>query len=269
MGADVVHSLWIATAFAAAIVSAVGAVAEARRVRTSRRRLAALLPAPQEAARRPGLRERWRAYGSSDTVRGWASAAGALFVCLVLVGGVLGCALGLAAGYGARRWQRHRRAGDGGRSGKRAGEGVVRQLPLAADLLTACLAAGAGPRKAAEAVGRSLGGPIGERLSQAAAELRLGGEPAAAWGRMGALPGARGLARALEHAGTTGAPAVEPMSRLAADCRAEQGRQADKRVQHASILATAPLGACFLPAFLLIGVAPVMLGLAGALVVGG
>lgn len=269
MAADVIHSLWIVTAFAAATVSVVGAVAEARRARTARRRLAVLLPEAHEAVRRPGLRERWRADGVADAVRGWASAAGALLVCLVLVGGVLGCALGLAAGYGARRWQRHRQAGGGGRPGKRAREGVVRQLPLAADLLTACLEAGAGPRKAAEAVGRSLGGPIGERLSQTAAELRLGGEPAAAWGRMGALPGARGLARALEHAGTTGAPAVEPVSRLAADCRAEQGRQADKRVQHASVLATAPLGACYLPAFLLIGVAPVMLGLAGALAGGG
>ncbi|MGO4426776.1 type II secretion system F family protein, partial [Streptomyces sp. MCAF7] len=225
--------------------------------RTARRRLAGLLPEAHQE-RRPGLRERWRTDGAADAIRDWAWAAGALLGCLVLVGGPLGCVLGLAAGYGARRWRRHRQAA-GGRSGKRAKDGAVRQLPLAADLLTACLEAGAGPHKAAEAVGRSLGGPIGERLAQAAAELRLGGEPSAAWGRMGALPGAHGLARALERAGTTGAPAVEPMSRLAADCRAEQGRQADKRVERATVLATAPLGACYLPAFLLIGVAPVML----------
>ncbi|MGY0060322.1 type II secretion system F family protein [Streptomyces sp. LZ34] len=269
MTAEVVHSLWTATAFSAATMSVVGAVTEARRVRTARRRLTVLLPEAHQERRRPGLRERWRADGAADAIRGWASAAGALLAGLVLVGGPLGCVLGLAAGYGARRWQRHRQATCGGRSGKHAKDGVARQLPLAADLLTACLEAGAGPRKAAEAVGRSLGGPVGERLAQAAAELRLGGEPAAAWGRMGALPGAHGLARALERAGTTGAPAVGPVSRLAADCRAEQGRQADKRVERASVLATAPLGACYLPAFLLIGVAPVMLGLAGALAGGG
>lgn len=268
MRADVIHSLWITTAFAAATVSIVGAVTETRRARTARRRLAVLLPEAHQE-RRPGLRERWRADGATDAIRDWAWAAGALLGCLVLVGGPLGCALGLAAGYGARRWRRHRQATGGGRTGRRAKDGAVRQLPLAADLLTACLEAGAGPHKAAEAVGRSLGGPIGERLAQAAAELRLGGEPSAAWGRMGALPGAHGLARALERAGTTGAPAVGPMSRLAADCRAEQGRQADKRVERATVLATAPLGACYLPAFLLIGVAPVMLGLAGALVGGG
>ncbi|MDX3228363.1 type II secretion system F family protein [Streptomyces sp. ME19-01-6] len=267
MTADVIHSLWIMAAFAASAVSVAEAVIEARRVRTARRRLTALLPEAHQE-RRPGRRERWRAGGAADAIRDWVSAVGALLACLVLVGGPLGCALGLAAGYGARRWQRHRRA-TAGRSGKRAKNDAARQLPLAADLLTACLEAGAGPRKAAEAVGRSLGGPVGERLAQAAAELRLGGEPAAAWGRMGALPGAQRLARALERAGTTGAPAVEPVSRLAADCRAEQGRQADKRVERASVLATAPLGACYLPAFLLIGVAPVMLGLAGALAGGG
>ncbi|RNG14402.1 type II secretion system F family protein, partial [Streptomyces botrytidirepellens] len=142
---------------------------------------------------------------------------------------------------------------------------AVRQIPLAADLLAACLAAGADPRTAADAVGKSLGGPFGDRLVRTAAELRLGGEPAGAWGRLGALPGASGLARALEHAGTTGAPAVEPVSRIAADCRAEQGRDAGRRADRASVLATAPLGACFLPAYLLIGVAPVMTGLAGGL----
>ena len=117
-------------------------------------------------------------------------------------------------------------------------------------------------------MGKSLGGPVGEQLAQTAAELRLGGEPVEAWGRLGALPSAQRLARALEHAGTSGAPAVELMSRLAADCRAEQGRAAAKRADRASVLATAPLGICFLPAFLMIGMAPVMIGLASGLTSG-
>jgi hypothetical protein len=35
------------------------------------------------------------------------------------------------------------------------------------------------------------------------------------------------------------------------------------------VLATAPLGLCFLPAFLLVGVAPVVMGLAGTILAGG
>lgn len=259
-----------------------------RRERATRRRFAALVPVPVPGPvpvpetvpvpasdvewKGPRTRsrpwERWHAKVGEGAVLAWAAAIGALLAGFVLVGGLMGLALGVAAAYGVRRWQRHRQA-VGGRTGQ-AGrlKGAALQIPLAADLLTACLAAGAGPHKAAEAVGKSLGGPVGERLAQAAAELRLGGEPAAVWGRMGALPGASGLARSLERAGTTGAPAVEPVSRLAADCRAEQGREASRRAERASVLATAPLGVCFLPAFLLIGVAPVMIGLVGGLASG-
>ncbi|WP_424888287.1 type II secretion system F family protein [Streptomyces sp. XH2] len=134
--------------------------------------------------------------------------------------------------------------------------------------MAACLAAGAGPREAAEAVGLSLGGPVGERLARAAAEVRLGGDPATAWGRLGSLPGAQGLARCLERAQATGVPAVEPMSRLAGRLRAERGRAAGIRARRAGVLATAPLGLCFLPAFLTVGVVPVVIGLASGLTKG-
>ncbi|SCF94997.1 Type II secretion system (T2SS), protein F, partial [Streptomyces sp. Ncost-T6T-2b] len=60
---------------------------------------------------------------------------------------------------------------------------IAGQLPLAADLLAACVAVGAGPREAAEEVGRSIGGPVGDRLARTAVEIRLGGEPAESWGR--------------------------------------------------------------------------------------
>lgn len=275
MSAALVHRLGIMLPLMAAVAYVAMAVAEARRERAARRRLTALLPgggphADSGAARkRARAWARWRARADEGAALAWAASLGVLLAGVVLVGGPLGCALGLAAAYGVRRWQRRQAAAgrSGGRTGG-AGDGAAeaaRQLPLAADLLAACLAAGADPRTAADAVGKSLGGPVGERLVRTAAELRLGGEPADAWGRLGALPGAGGLARVLEHAGTTGAPAVEPVSRLAADCRAEQGREAGRRADRASVLATAPLGACFLPAYLLIGVAPVMAGLAGGL----
>ncbi|MFG2195816.1 type II secretion system F family protein [Streptomyces sp. NPDC048639] len=183
----------------------------------------------------------------------------------VLVGGVPGCLIGLAAAFGIRKWWRARPS----RTGSNDAAVVREQLPLAADLLVACMAAGAGPRESAAAVGASIGGPVGEQLAHAAAELRLGGEPAAVWGRLGELPGARGLARCLERSMAAGVPAVEPVSRLAADCRAEQSRAATARARRAAVLATAPLGLCFLPAFLTVGVAPVLLGLTSGLLSGG
>ncbi|MFF5422333.1 type II secretion system F family protein, partial [Streptomyces misionensis] len=176
----------------------------------------------------------------------------------------LGCAAGLAGGYGARRWQRARK-GHEQRDGKEEQALAARQLPLAADLLAACVSAGAGPGEAAEAVGESLGGPVGTSLAQVAAEIRLGGEPAAAWGRFGEIPGAGALARCLDRAGSTGAPAAEPVARLAEAMRAERASAAVARAQRAGVLITGPVGLCFLPAFLAVGVAPVVVGLATGL----
>ncbi|MEU2154491.1 type II secretion system F family protein [Streptomyces sp. NPDC019396] len=240
---------------AAAVVWLVLALADRRRERRLRRRFDALVPRPVPPER---LRDRMPRYGAR--ARQWALPASAVVMGFALVGPVTGSLLGAAGAYGVRRWQQGR-ARDKAVAQDRAAE----QLPLAADLLAACISAGAGPREAAEAVGESLGGPVGERLAMAAAELRLGGEPARAWGRFGEIPGGGGLARCLERAGSSGAPAAEPVSRLAAGLRAERARSATARAQRAQVLITAPVGLCFLPAFLAIGVAPVVIGLANGL----
>ncbi|MFF1476623.1 type II secretion system F family protein [Streptomyces sp. NPDC058301] len=193
-------------------------------------------------------------------VRAWAGPLGVLAAAYVLIGGMAGAVAGLAAAYGIRRWARRRKPP------ARPGAGAVDpELPLAADLLAACLSAGAGPREAAGAVGESLDGPVGRRLAQIAAELRLGGDPVEAWGRLGAIPGAAGLARCLERAASSGAPAAGPVGRVAERCRAERARTTAARARRAGVLITGPLGLCFLPAFLAAGVAPVVIGLAGGL----
>jgi pilus assembly protein TadC len=76
------------------------------------------------------------------------------------------------------------------------------------------------------------------------------------------------MGRCLARASTTGTAPVAEMTRLAADYRAAQGRSALARARKAAVIATAPLGLCFLPAFLVVGVAPVVMGMAGA-VLGG
>lgn len=197
----------------------------------------------------------------------WAAALGAVSAGWVLVGGLMGWAVGLVAGYVAWRWQRARPGKAPRAAAQEAANAAeaVRRLPLAADLLAACISVGAGPREAAEAVGESLGGPVGEQLARTAAEIRLGGDPAVAWGRFGEIPGAAELARCLDRAAATGAPAAEPVSRLAEAMRAERSSAAVARAQRAGVLITAPVGLCFLPAFLTVGVAPVVIGLATGL----
>ncbi|CAL9300661.1 type II secretion system F family protein [Streptomyces sp. SudanB25_2051] len=251
---EVVHRLWTVLTVLVAVLWTARAAARARRVRRTRGRLVVLIPAHRP--RRP--RSRGVAPLAVALTRRWGALAAAVLTGWVLFGGAVGCAVGVAAAYGLRRWQRRPRPAAGDTE-------AAARLPLAAELLAACLSAGAGPREAAEAVGRSLGGPLGERLRRTAAELALGGDPGEAWGRFGELQGARQLARCLERAAASGAPAAGPVSRLAAGLRADRARAAAARAQRAQVLITAPVGLCFLPAFLAVGVAPVVIGLAGRL----
>ncbi|RLU85919.1 type II secretion protein F [Streptomyces griseocarneus] len=275
MNAHVIHSLWMA-GIPFVLVSSVPLMIVAlflrtvRRERTVRRRAESLLVPGGAVTSLGPLRSLRARVHRLPEVRHRVAALGAAAAGPILVGGAVGWLGGLAAVYGM--WRRRRAAGaardpEGTASPVSAGE-VDRQLPLAADLMAACLAAGAGPREAAEAVGASLGGPLGKGLAQAAAEVRLGGDPAAAWSRLGDLPRARLLARCLERAQATGVPAVEPMSRLAGRWRAERNRTAGIRARRAGVLVTAPLGLCFLPAFLTVGVVPVVIGLASELMKG-
>jgi pilus assembly protein TadC len=185
----------------------------------------------------------------------------------VLFGGVAGVAVGSLIAGGLWLWRRRQEAVDA-EAQLDAGE-VARQLPLAADLLAACIAAGAGPVIAAQAVGDALGGPVGDGLARGAAEVRLGGEPGEAWQRLASMPGAGALARLLERADVSGLPAAGPVARLAAEARADWGRTATERARRAAVMVTAPVGLCFLPAFIAVGVAPVVIGLAGGVLGGG
>ncbi|MFE7036166.1 type II secretion system F family protein [Streptomyces sp. NPDC057621] len=277
MSAEVVHRLGVALCVVTGLWALARSLGAARRKRRVRRRFEALLTIladerepvaePVSFGRRPRL---------PDVARRWLPVVGALSACWVFVGGTAGVVVGLVAAFGMWRWQ----GGSASVSPLASASAsasvekfdavrAARQLPLAADLLAACIAAGASPVMAARAVGEALEGPVGARLARGAAEIRLGGEPAEAWRALAALPGARGLARLLERAGESGVPAAVPVARVASEARAERGRAATARARRAGVLITAPVGLCFLPAFIAIGVLPVVLGLASGVLGGG
>jgi pilus assembly protein TadC len=151
-------------------------------------------------------------------------------------------------------------------------EQLLADLPLVLDLLAACLAGGAALPAAAEAVGRAVGGPAGRRLVAVAAALAVGAPPADAWGPLaGSGPGRRDddpyapAARALSRAAEGGAPVAATVGRLAAEVRADARSRAEQAARRVGVLAVAPLGLCFLPAFVLLGIVPVVVSLAGPL----
>jgi len=169
-----------------------------------------------------------------------------------------GVLAGVTVGVLADRWL----ASLEPRSVRQRREQLAAELPVAADLLAACLLAGSAPVDAAEAVAGAVRGPIGEELRAVAATIRLGGDPARCWLELAREPVLAPLGRGLARAVDSGAPLAATVVRLADDQRAERHASAEAAARRVGVLATGPLGLCFLPAFLLIGILPVLLSAA-------
>ncbi|MGW6448998.1 type II secretion system F family protein [Lentzea sp. NPDC055074] len=123
------------------------------------------------------------------------------------------------------------------------------------DLLAACLKAGLPVPTAIQAVGM-------RELAQVAELLRLGADPVTAWASALDRPETALLARAARRTARSGAALARQTAELAERTRAAAGDDAEARAQRAAVAVAAPLALCFLPAFLCLGVAPVVLGLA-------
>jgi pilus assembly protein TadC len=138
--------------------------------------------------------------------------------------------------------------------------GLLADLPRAAELLATCLEAGASSAAALSAVADAVGGPLAVRLRAVVAFLRSGTD-LAQWPADPVDPVDR-LVRAVARASRTGAPMAESVRLLAAD-EAERARwDALERARRAGVQAVGPLAACFLPAFVLLGVVPMIVGVA-------
>ncbi len=150
-------------------------------------------------------------------------------------------------------------------------ERFTADLPTALDLLAACLRGGAAPAEAVRAVGLALPGACGDRLTRVAAALALGAPAPQAWGDLagdGSDDAAVAAARALTRACEGGTPVADAVALLSAQSRDEAAARGQAAAARAGVLAVAPLGLCFLPAFVLLGVVPVVAGLVGPLLAG-
>jgi pilus assembly protein TadC len=143
---------------------------------------------------------------------------------------------------------------------------LLADLPRAAELLATCLEAGASPAAALSAVADAVGGPLAGRLWTVVAFLRSGTD-LAHW-PAGPVDPVDRLVRAVARASRTGAPMAESVRLLAAD-EAERARwEALERARRAGVQAVGPLAACFLPAFVLLGVVPMIVGVARTVLTG-
>lgn len=145
---------------------------------------------------------------------------------------------------------------------RRRRERLVADFPVAVDLLAACLRAGSTPTAAAAAVSKAVGGPIGEALHGVVSLSRLGGDPVESWSVLDRDAPLAPLARAVGRAMSSGAPVVTALEHVAVDARRQRQAVAEEAARKVGVRAAAPLGLCFLPAFVLLGVVPVAAGIA-------
>jgi Flp pilus assembly protein TadB len=138
-------------------------------------------------------------------------------------------------------------------------------LPLATELLAACIASGALPAAAATAVADATGGPLATELRRVVAALKLGGDPVASWLSLGSDDVLEPLGAAFSRSASSGAPLAALLSDLAADLRMQQRLAAESAARRVGIRAAAPLGLCFLPAFILLNLVPIVASLVGGL----
>lgn len=164
------------------------------------------------------------------------------------------CAAGVALAI-----ERFLRRHDAARSGLDR-QSVERDLPGACELLAVCLRAGLPLGTALAEVAAAVPGPVGERLRTVATSLALGTHPRQAWATapVELAPLGRVLIRAAESGSSVGVG----LRALAAESRAAAGARAEAAVQRAGVWILAPLGLCFLPAFVCLGVLPLVLGIA-------
>lgn len=145
-------------------------------------------------------------------------------------------------------------------------------LRLAAgwDVLAACLRSGLPVATAVRATADQVPGPVADQLRMIADRLALGADARDAW----QVPATGGddtsvalskLARAARRSAQSGTGLAAVAQAAARELREGALDLAVARGQRAGVLITGPLGLCFLPAFLALGVVPVVLGLASGL----
>ena len=200
---------------------------------------------------------RLRLLREERSARRWLLAAGTALPVGLLLGGALGAGAAVAVIVTVERALR-RSSQEGSRTSDAR---LLRELPVAADLLAVCLAAGIPLPAAMAAVADAVPGPLGDQLQRVAGMARLGADAGLAWQ---AAPAAlEPLARTLRRSETSGARAAPALGALAADLRTSARAATDAAVQRAGVRVLAPLGLCFLPAFVCLGIVPLVIGIAG------
>lgn len=138
-------------------------------------------------------------------------------------------------------------------------------LPILVRLIASGVRAGMAPAQASAAAATALPGVAGRELWAAVAAVQVGSDPADVWHRLARTSGFAPLGRAFARAHESGASVVTVIDRLADEMVGQARAEVEDRARRVGVRAAAPLGLCLLPAFLVLGIVPVVAGLIGSL----
>lgn len=198
-----------------------------------------------------------------------ADAAGLAVLAVLAAAAVTACS---DRGIARRRLRRQALPGpDAGNTGstERRGEPAghaggpgLGDAAMLLELIGAMLDAGAGLGRALALVAELAAPEIRGPLRPVAAALAIGTDWDTAWGSSGVgTPELLAVRDALGFAALTGAPSSAILYAQAARLRRERFRTAEKQAAALGVKLVVPLGLCSLPAFICLGVVPVLLAL--------
>lgn len=142
------------------------------------------------------------------------------------------------------------------------------------DLFAVCLRAGLPVASAARVVADTAPASLSEPLAATADLLELGADPERAWVAFQPSSGRRSkekaaaercfddLAALARRSARAGSALADGVAELAVDVRRRAHDHALARAERAGVMVSGPLGLCFLPAFICLGIVPVVIGLA-------
>lgn len=176
---------------------------------------------------------------------------------ILLIGGVLGVVLAVAIvalgpkvlGSFETKSARVRR------------ELILSDAPLVAELLASSLQAGVSDQRALRSVAASLNGPVVEELGMVQRALALGTDPVQAWGMLDSDSPLAPISRAFARSAQSGAPLSALLASVGQELRSKHAAAVEAAARSVAVKSVAPLGLCFLPAFILLGVVPLVASL--------
>lgn len=136
-------------------------------------------------------------------------------------------------------------------------------LPLVLTVAALLLRAGTPPATALAAAARSCHSTSCAVCELVERRLSMGESPLRAWAGLNGVTELAAVGRAAVRTSHSGAALADAWSSAGERLRADRRLAAEVRARKVGVRVLAPLGLCFLPSFICLGVVPMVIGLAG------